>query len=112
MCIKIVSADALGECKEADMGTGICIFKPSGPASQQRLGTVLALGELDRNVLLRYVLFWLHCMGSGNLAPHAGIEPWLLAAKVQSPNPWTAREFSCSFFTYVVLTSEGARMCV
>lgn len=57
MCIKIVSADALGECKEADMGTGICIFKPSGPASQQRLGTVLALGELDRNVLLRYVLF-------------------------------------------------------
>ena len=57
MCIKIISAHSLGECKEADTGTCICIFKPSGPGSQQRLGTVLALGELDRNVLLRYVLF-------------------------------------------------------
>ena len=57
MYIKIISADSLGECKEADIGTCICIFKPSGPASQQRLGTVLALGELDRKVLLRYVAF-------------------------------------------------------
>ena len=33
----------------------------------------------------------------GISVPGPGIEPWPLAVKVQSPNPWTAKEFPSPF---------------
>ena len=39
--------------------------------------------------------FWSHYTAYVILVPQPGIEPGPSAVRVQSPNPWTAREFPC-----------------
>ena len=45
------------------------------------------------------IIFWLHHMTCRILVPQPGIEPAPLAAKAQSPNHWTAKEYS-SMYTF------------
>ena len=52
-----------------------------------------SLVNLSFILLLLLLFFWPSCRACGFLVPRPGIEPTPLAAKAQSANHWTAREF-------------------
>ena len=45
-----------------------------------------------------FVYFWPHHLVCRILIPWPGVEPWPVAVKAWSPDPWTTREFLSSVF--------------
>lgn len=43
-------------------------------------------------IIIRSILFWLHCVACGILIPQSGIEHGTMAVRAHNPNYWTARE--------------------
>ena len=62
--------------------------------------TVLVRWNLNSLIWYLFYLFiyWLNCVTCGVLVPRPGSESTPLAMKVQSLNPWSAREFPFFFF--------------
>ena len=57
-----------------------------------------------------FFFFGLHCVAYGISVPQPGIEPTPLAVELWSPNHWTAREFSGTFFLMTVRSTGSSEL--